>query len=431
MSVLITSVASGTGPTKAREIEIAGILVVGVASIVVGASGCGKGGEAWGAVATDSAGIRIVEVGPGFPGFVKTRVVADEPDVVIGFREDDPGTIVSKVTDVAWLGGSRLAVADEGGDEIFVFDSAGHHVGTWGGRGGGPGEFGRLAWLRAKPPDSVAAGDARLRRVTVFDGGGGFARSIGTGRAVGESSGSIPPQPLGLLEDGSVVAAFFESVTTRVEGTVRPQVEVVVIAPTEGNENLLGIWPGDELALFWEDGVLQVVAPPFGRRLHISAGPDAVWIGDDAEWEIRGYAADALLRTVVRFSANRKSVSGRLLEQRIAEKYRGRVFEESFFEKLKDDQLKIAYHSTTPGFGTMIGVIGGGVAVSEYQLGAAGSRKWFVVDSIGEVTRVEIPATLDVKRWGPDWVIGVVRDELGRETIHRYSILDSIQSPVT
>ena len=28
-----------------------------------------------------------------------------------------------------------------------------------------------------------------------------------------------------------------------------------------------------------------------------------------------------------------------------------------------------------------------------------------------------------VKRWGPDWVMGIVRDELDREEIHRYRIL--------
>ena len=422
---MITKVAWATRRTNARRMQMAGLLVIGVSAFVFVASGCESQAASWGAVVFDSAGVRIVEVGPGFPGVVKTRVLANEPDVVIGVREDDPGTIVSKVTDVAWLGRSRIAVADEGGDDIFVFDSAGYHVGTWGGRGDGPGEFGRLAWLRAKAPDSLAAGDARSRRVTVFDARGTFVRSIGTRRDAGESSGSIPPQPLGLLGDGSVVAALFESITTRIEGVVRPQVEVLLISPTEDSIKRIGAWPGDELALFRQDGVLQVVAPPFGRRLHVSARADAVWIGDDADGEIRGYSAEALLRTVVRFSANRESVSDRLLEQRIAEKYRERVSDGLFLEELKRDQRKIAYHLTTPGFGMMIGMIGGGVAISEYQLGSATSRKWFVVDSVGEVTQIKLPTALDVMRWGPDWVIGLVRDELGRETINRYAIVDA------
>ena len=67
----------------------------------------------------------------------------------------------------------------------------------------------------------------------------------------------------------------------------------------------------------------------------------------------------------------------------------------------------------------------GGVAVGEFKLGEGSPRGWITVDPNGIVTAIELPTGLDVKRWGPDWIVGVVRDALDREAIHRYRILDT------
>lgn len=394
------------------------VLVLGL----LATTGCKRREAPLGATVFDSAGIRVIELGPGIDAELNRRVVASEPDLVIRFDEDDAAAVVAGVTDVELLSQDRIAVADEGGNAILVFDSAGHHIVTWGGIGDGPGEFGRLEWFAYRPPDSLAAGDARLRRVTVFDANGEFVRSFRAPSA--GSSPLVPPRLLGLLGDGSAVGAFFESIASGAEGEVRPEVEVLVVAPTGDRVHSVGTWPGDELVLFSQEGSLQVVAPPFGRRLHISAGNDRVWIGDDARWEVRGYAADARLRTIVRASISAEAVSDNLIEQRITEKYRGRLSEGPALEELKRDQRSIAHHATTPSFGMLLGMEEGGVAIGEYRANSAGHRAWFMVDSTGGVTVIDLPAALDVKRLGPDWVIGVVRDEFDREEIHRYAILD-------
>ena len=50
-----------------------------------------------------------------------------------------------------------------------------------------------------------------------------------------------------------------------------------------------------------------------------------------------------------------------------------------------------------------------------------------ITDSAGvrvvDLAALEVPAGLAVKCWGPDRVVGIVRDELDREEIHRYRIL--------
>lgn len=369
----------------------------------------------------DSVDVRIVDLGPAPLDLVQRRAVAREPDLVIRSREDEGAYVLSDVRDVEVLSHGRVAVVNGSGNEILVFDSVGAHVATWGGRGNGPGEFRYLEWLASRPPDSLAAGDRGLRRVTILDAAGRFVRNLATADAVDPASNAVPPIPLGLLADGSVAAVFFEQ-PAAVEGTARPAVEIVAIPPAGGTVHPVGTWPGEELALFEQDGSLQITQPPFGRRLHISPAHDGVWIADDAEWQVRKYTARGGLRMVVRSSASPAAVSDQLLEEWISERYRyaGQV---PTLEDLKRDQRQIAHHTTTPSLGMMLGTTHGGVAVGEFGLDTASPRRWITVDPSGAATATELPAGLEVKRWGPDWVIGIVRDALDREEVHRYRIL--------
>ena len=396
----------------------------GIALCVLLSAGCESPDSPTGVTVADSAGVRIIELGFGFGGSGERRSVATEPDWVIGFPEDDTALVVSGVADVELLSNGRIAVANVAENSIIVFDSARNHVDTWGGTGHGPGEFVRLDWLARRAPDSLAAGEIRLRRVTILNASGQFARAFRTQSALTQAAGAVPPQALGLLVDGTVVAAFFARPASR-EGAVRPSVDVLAIPPSGDTVMAVGNWPGDELSLFLQDGFLQVVSPPFARRLHVTTSDDGIWIADDAVWEVREYSGRARLRTIIRSTASPHAVSDSLLDQRIADKYRS-ASQGPALERLKMDQRTIAHHETMPAFGAVLGVTGGGVAVGEYVVGTTTLRTWIVLDSIGDVTRVDLPASMDVKRWAPDWVIAVVRDELDREEIHQYRILDGV-----
>ena len=184
----------------------------------------------------------------------------------------------------------------------------------------------------------------------------------------------------------------------------------------------LGTWPGEELTLFRQDGLLQVTQPPFGRRLHVATGPDGVWIADDERWQLRKYSARGVPSMVVRSSAIPMAVTDQLLEAWITERYR-HAAQVPTLEDLKRDQREIARHTTTPSFSAVLSTTDGGVAIGEFGLDTASPRVWVTVDPGGAAYASELPAGLDVKRWGPDWVIGVVRDALDREEIRRYRIL--------
>lgn len=365
----------------------------------------------------DSAGIRIIDLGATPHDLAAPQTLACTPDLVVRGREDDASYVLSDVRDVELPSGGRVAVAN--GNEILLFDSAGHHVARWGGTGDGPGEFRRLDWLAFRAPDSLVAADIALRRITVLDARGQFVRSFETASAVDPAARPVPPRPMGLLADGSVIAAFFEQPAPE-EGTSRPGVEIVGIPKAGTTVHTIGTWPGEELALFQKDGFLEVTQPPFGRRLQVASAHDGVWIGDDAQWEIRKYSVEGNLRSLVRSAESPSPVSDRLLEEWISLRYRY-ASQVPALEELKRDQRQIAHHTTTPSFGTLLAASDGGVAIGEFGIDMASSRAWIKVDPNGTVTATDLPAGLDVKRWKQDRVIGVARDELGREEIHGYT----------
>lgn len=370
---------------------------------------------------TDSAGVRVVDLGDAPLDLVERRALAPEPDLVIRSSDDASSSVLFDVRDVEVLPQGHIAVANGSGNEILVFDATGERVAMWGGTGDGPGEFRDLEWLALLAPDTLAAGDRSLRRVTVFDARGRHVRSFGTAEAVDWMSTPIPPRPMGLLGDGSVVAAAFFP-PDPVEGSVRPAVDVVAIPPTGDTVHAIGSWPGQELAVFRHDGILDVTQPPFGRRLYIVPVPDGVWIADDDQWEARKYSAKGELLMVVRSSASPGAVTDELLEALISQRYRDAV-EGSALEGLKQDQREITRHTATPSFGMILGTTDGGVAVREFGVGTAPPRTWITVRPGGTAAALEVPAGFAVMRWGPDWVVGVVRDSLDREEIHRYRIL--------
>ena len=276
------------------------------------------------AAVTDSAGVRFVHLGDAPFELAERRVVASEPDLVIRSSEDDIASVLADVRDVEVLPRGRIAAVNGRGNEILLFDSSGERVATWGGTGSGRGEFRGLEWLAHLPPDTLAAGDHRLRGVTAFDAAGRCVRSFSMADAVNPASNPIPPRPMGLLADGST-----------------------------------------------------------------------------------------------RSSASLAAVTEELLEAWIGERYRDAT-QSPALEELKQDQRDIVRHTTTPSFGRIVGMTDGGVAVGEFGLGTASPRRWIAVDPGGTVAVIELPAGFDVKRWGRNRVVGVVRDALDREEIHRY-----------
>lgn len=93
-----------------------------------------------------------------------------QPEFSIG---DDPVTeayAFEVVRGARILASGDIAVID--GTEIRVFDAAGSHVRTLGGRGAGPGEFGIVNWIKEEGSGGILAMDSNRRRLTLFGADG-------------------------------------------------------------------------------------------------------------------------------------------------------------------------------------------------------------------------------------------------------------------
>jgi len=109
------------------------------------------------------------------------------PALEIGVLEGDERYTFQNVTSVTPLSSGALVVADAGAAELLRYAADGTFERRWGGRGGGPGEFGQLARVYAWTGDSVAALDQQSERLSVFDAVGAFARQVGAREVSGDS----------------------------------------------------------------------------------------------------------------------------------------------------------------------------------------------------------------------------------------------------
>lgn len=252
----------------------------------------------------DSAGVQVVEnVGPAssVPWHVDP-----EPVLVIGSAEADLDQVLNQVTGAVRLPDQQIVVANGGQLELLFYDDSGSLVRRIGGRGGGPGEFESIEWLAQSGPDSVVALDVQNQRVSYFDSGGNFGRSV---RLV--SSAEIPfPRAVGFFRDGSFLAtrglySLGADPPIRVERTLE---HIFRVSADGSSVAELGTFLGVERAVVpsGPGGRLERRRRPFGRETVFAVAADRFYEGDNESYELRAYSmAGQLLQIIRKHGANR------------------------------------------------------------------------------------------------------------------------------
>lgn len=107
------------------------------------------------------------------------------PEVGIGVMDGSPAEVFGRIASLDLDGRGRLLVLDAHAREVRVFSGAGEHLASFGGHGGGPGEFQSADFLRATPDGHVVVRDQAAARFSVFDSDGnylgGWPRATGFG----------------------------------------------------------------------------------------------------------------------------------------------------------------------------------------------------------------------------------------------------------
>ena len=108
-------------------------------------------------IALDSAGVQGVTSDPLNSGTYCT--LSEEAVFSVGTIEGDEAYMFNQVRSVARLSEGAIAVVDGSSHEVRVFDEAGAHLRSMGGRGEGPGEFQGPWLLWVLPGDTLWVGD--------------------------------------------------------------------------------------------------------------------------------------------------------------------------------------------------------------------------------------------------------------------------------
>ena len=340
--------------------------------------------ESW-----DSAGVRIVEnARPADTSFLDWRI-GPEPSVTIGVAVGDEAQMLYRVQDAVMLSDGRVVVAETSSSELKVFDSTGTRVGTWGGRGEGPGEFPEYMLQRIEPwpGDSIVAWYAPGWRVSAFDSEGNFDRTF-LGPGINQESWQIgrPRVPLGdgtfltTLESESADSALIE--IRDGEGALRAS---------------LGYHPARQPLYF-------------SRELRVSRWGDLVIVSSHDRYEFKAYATDgSLVRIVRREYETRMPVAADILvSPTLAPEYRIPMER----EMLRVPQSQIA--PSFPAFSWVMSDAAGYLWVREYQPPREQRPVplWTVFNPEGRVLGyIETPVGMNIWEIGEDYILGKVEDE--------------------
>ncbi len=359
----------------------------------------------------DSAGVRLADNPAHAPDASTTWTVEPVPSVDIG-TSGDAASDLHRVMAATRLADGRILVASAGTHELRIFDDTGRHLRTIGRRGEGPGEFDELAWAGALRGDSMGAWDAGLKRLSVFDARGTFARAVTFHGLPG-----IFPQVHGVFADGSLAASpgVEPGEAFAAGGVWRDTTVYLRLGPDGALLDTLGRFPGTErfgVVPARGTGTFLIETLPFGRRTVVAVAGDRLHVGTGERYEVAAYDPAGTLRELTRKRHQRLPVTRRdLVDYR-----RGLVTigpAGSGDRRALDDLLAAApVPETMPAYAGLLADSRGNVWVQETQRpGERGGVAWTVFDRSGRmVATARTPAGMMVRQIGSGWILGTLRD---------------------
>ncbi|MBW3553970.1 MAG: hypothetical protein KY466_10690 [Gemmatimonadetes bacterium] len=367
----------------------------------------------------DSAGVRLVDLDPAAIAGRAAWEVDDAPVLRLGGAQGTGPEQFHRLA-AALRTDHGVVVADGGSGEIRWFDSTGAHVRTAGGTGEGPGEFLQLSWIGRGPDGSILAWDRRLRRLSRFS----------DGEFLGDSRPPLPddrPFPVthGVLPDGTVIASPGPVYIPEAEpGAQRPPMPVWLFSVDEAALDTVGVFPGRAVDLrpARNRGWIRTEVP-YGPTTLVAVAGDEVVIGDNATWELRYFAPNGALVRVVRSPMEPRLVTEADLRRELDRRLEGLPPVEEIRAGIRASFEQTRPAERMPAFDEILGDREGLVWVR------AGSERdpkpaWRVVDADGAVAgTVTTPPGLRITDVGPDYVLGIWRDQLEVEYVQMHRLV--------
>jgi hypothetical protein len=356
--------------------------------------------------------------------------VTAEPLAVIGVK-DGAAHVLSGVRGALILPGGEIAVADGATQEIRIFSGAGDHLTTFGGKGGGPGEFRGLSAIRHGPGGGICAWDSTLSRLTCFSATGAVVTSVEPDLSTVQRTF---PAFLGVFADGSFILRDWmetRALRSAPEGERR---DSVFYLHFDAQGRLLGrltAGTGTETYFFNRDGVWSNAEVLFGRKTVNDLDADRLLVATNDSLDLRLYDSSGALRGSVR-----RAVAPRPVDDGMVARARAVLVQELEASEDKrpfrmdapstarlaraerDFIRRRPYRLTRPAFDEVHLDHAGRSWLGESILPDDSSRTWTILaPDLSPLATLELPADAELLDAGEDRVLLLTRDEWEVETV--------------
>jgi hypothetical protein len=244
----------------------------------------------------DSAGVLIVENARPAWSDNERLSLASKPRLTIGNTADSAYRF-RQVRGVMLLSDGRIAVADGASLQLRFFSAQGQLLSVSAGRGNGPGQILNMHWVRRLRGDTIAISSG-LSTVGLYTSVGQFVRTAAFGPRV-EAPPARPLMTVALLNSGVAVVAPLPGVTPRSIGSRWTEaLSLKLMAESNDVSRDLGTFPFIEMEQV-SSGPTSVWLASVGV---FAASDDRFYAGFGDRYQIRAYAGDGKLQSIIRRS---------------------------------------------------------------------------------------------------------------------------------
>ncbi len=372
------------------------------------------------AVVRDSAGIRIVENTSPIWQEGEEWHLTDEAVVDIGgghTEEEQPFQVMG----AAKLSDGNIVVGNRGSQELRLFALDGRFRTSFGGRGGGPGEFQSLTWLRVLDDDSVITFDSPQRRLSVFHSQIGYVRSFTV-----VTSDDVPiPQPHDIFADRSLLVQSrvpLPSPSRSLSGLHRPRLSLFRFAADGSPGPKLGEFAGREILIRADGERGMIMAAPFGRSTEVFVTRNDFYVASNDSYKLRRFNRDGQLLSIVRRIVEPLAVT----EEDVSELRRSHLegSSEQTRSVIEDMLDEMPLPLTMPSYEHARVDALSNVWVKEYNRPGDNTPRWSVFDSSGVwLGTLTFPVRFEPLDIGSDYVLGLWRNEDDVEHVRMYQLV--------
>lgn len=369
----------------------------------------------------DSAGIQITE--NDLKGLQATCELGPSPMVAIGTEEGDEEYQLFRVFGARRLSDGRIALVNQGSQQLRFYDQQGRFVSQTGRAGEGPGEFRDAFYLWVLPGDTVWVGDYRPWRFLVFGPDGQWVRTVQADPMY------INTAVTSVLDDGRFILAARPRPNPAGTQFELTHLTVAIHGADGALIDTIGTYPNGRWGRVDDTPGAVTLYPLFESFTRVTSIGSHIVIAHTSEPQFSLLSATDEVRVeqIVRWTPGDRAISSGDIaaeRQRLAEPYEDLDpdLRRRLLAPLVSQDRPVA--DQFPAFAAVWAGRDGRIWVEQYaRPDKPDTHEWLAFDAEGRFQcRATIPAFDEILEFGEDYLLVKDRDELGVERVFQYSL---------